>query len=63
MNNFDKLIDKYCKFAIKVPGNFKTQVITGIVRDIDYDSGYFFIEYDRGFSCFNIEAIVAVKIK
>ena len=58
MNRF---IGKHCKIVTKEPGEEKTRVITGIIRDIDYDDGFITIESKDGVGCLNIKAIVAIK--
>ena len=57
----DGLVGKYCKIVAKEPGEEKTHVVTGIVRDIDHDSGFIMVESSQGEGCLNIKTIVAIK--
>jgi hypothetical protein len=60
-NSMDKLIGKYCKIVTKEPGEDRAHVVSGIVKDIDYDIGLLFIESEQGPGCLNLKAIVAIK--
>ena len=60
-NSMNRFIGKYCKIITKEPGEEKTRVITGIVRDIDYDDGFITIESKEGVGCLNIRTIEAIK--
>ena len=60
-NCMDKLIGKYCKIVTKEPGEDRAHVVSGIVKDIDYDIGLLFIESEQGQGCLNLKAIVAIK--
>lgn len=60
-NSMNRFIGKYCKIVTKEPGEEKTHVITGIVRDIDYDDGFITIESKEGVGCLSIQSIVAIK--
>ena len=57
----DRCIGKYCKIVTKEPGEGKARVVTGIVTDIDHDTGFVMIESDEGVGCLNIKTIVAIK--
>ena len=57
----DKLIGQYCKVVTQEPGEEKSNVVSGIVREIDHDSGFVVIESKQGSGCLNINTIVAIK--
>ena len=59
----DKLIGKYCKIVTKEPGDERTYIVTGMVKDIDHNAGFIIIESEQGPGCLNIKAIVAIKPK
>ena len=59
----DKLIGKYCKIITKEPGEKKANVVTGIVNDVDHESGFIMIESEQGAGCLSIKTIVAIKPK
>jgi hypothetical protein len=60
-NNIDRLIGKYCKIVAKEPGEKRSHVVTGLVRDIDHDAGFIMIESTQGVGFLNIKSIVAIK--
>ena len=60
-NTMDRFIGKYCKVVTKEPGEERTHVVTGIVKDIDHDDGFITIESNQGIGCLNIKTIVAIK--
>ena len=62
-NGMDRLIGKYCKIVTKEPGDERSYVVTGMVKDIDHDSGFIIIESEHGLNYLNIEVIVAIKPK
>jgi len=62
-NSMDRLIGKYCKIVTKEPGEERTYVAIGIVKDIDHDAGFITIESTQGLGCLSIKAIVAIKPK
>ena len=62
-NSMDGLIGKYRKIVTKEPGEERSYVVTGIVKDIDHDSGFIIIKSDQGPGCLNIKAIVVIKPK
>ena len=57
----NKLIGKHCKIITKEPGEEKTHVVIGIIKDIDNDDGFITIESYQGVGCLNIKTIVAIK--
>jgi hypothetical protein len=59
--SLDKLIGKYCKIVTKEPGEERAHVISGMVTDIDYDTGFILIESVQGLGCLNIKTIEAIK--
>lgn len=59
----DKLIGKYCKIVTKDPGDERTYVVIGIVKDIDHDAGFITIESTQGLGCLSIKTIIAIKPK
>jgi len=59
----DKLIGKYCKIVMKEPGNERSYVVIGIVKDFDHDAGFITIESSQGFGCLSIKIIIAIKPK
>ena len=62
-NSMDRLIGKYCKIVTKEPGEERSYVVTGMVKDIDHTAGFIIIESEQGPGCLNIKAIVAIKPK
>jgi len=59
----DKLIGTYCKIVTKEHGEQHSHVVTGIVKDIEYEDGFIIIESYEGIGCLNIDTIVAIKPK
>ncbi|MCK4366309.1 MAG: hypothetical protein KAW45_09670 [Thermoplasmatales archaeon] len=59
----DKLIGKYCKIVTKEPGEEKSYVVVGTVKDVDHDAGFITIESAQGLSCLSINTIIAIKPK
>ena len=62
-NSIDKLIGKHCKIVTKEPGEERSNVVTGVVKDIDHSTGFIMIESTQGIGCLNIKTIVAIKPK
>ena len=62
-NIMDRCVGRYCKIVTKEPGEEKAIVVTGIVKDIDYDEGFITIESKQGLGILNIKTIVAIKPK
>ena len=60
-NIVDRCIGKYCKIVTKEPGEDKSHVITGLVKNIDHDEGFLTIESSQGLGLLNIKTIVAIK--
>lgn len=58
-----RLIGKYCKIVTKEPGEDKSHVITGLVKNIDHDDGFITIESWQGLGVLNIDTIIAIKPK
>ena len=59
----DKLVGKYCKIVTNEPGDDRSYVVTGIVKDIDHDAGFIIIESTQGLGCLSIKTIIAIKPK
>jgi hypothetical protein len=59
----DKLIGKYCKIVTKEPGDEKSYVVVGTVKDVDHDAGFITVESTQGPSCLSINTIIAIKPK
>ena len=59
----DKLIGKYCKIVTKEPGDEKSYVVVGTVKDVDHNAGFITIESTQGLSCLSINTIIAIKPK
>ena len=59
----DRLIGKYCKIITKEPGEDKSHVVTGLVKNIDHDDGFITIESWQGIDVLNIDTIIAIKPK
>ena len=57
----EKLVGKYCKIVTKEPGEERASVITGILRDIDYEDGFIMVDSDKGLGCLSITTIIAIK--
>lgn len=51
----DRLIGKYCKIITKEPGEDKSHVVTGLVKNIDHDDGFITIESWQGLGVLNID--------
>ncbi len=58
-----RLIGKYCKIVTKEPGEDKSHVVTGLVKNIDHDDGFITIESWQGLGVLNIDTIIAIKPK
>jgi ribosome maturation factor RimP len=59
----DRLIGKHCKIVTKEPGEERTYIVTGMVKDIDQNAWFIIIESKQGPNSLNIKAIVAIKPK
>ena len=59
----DKLIGKYCKIVTKEPGDEKSYVVVGTVKDVDHDAGFITVESTQGLGCLSINTIIAIKPK
>lgn len=59
----DRLVGKYCKIVTREPGDEKSYVVTGIVKEIDHDAGFITIESSQGLGCLSIKTIIAIKPK
>jgi len=59
----DRLVGKYCKIVTSEPGDEKSYVVTGIVKEIDHDAGFITIESSQGLGCLSIKTIIAIKPK
>jgi hypothetical protein len=59
----DKLIGKYCKIVTKEPGDEKSYVVVGTVKDVDHDAGFITVEFTQGLGCLSINTIIAIKSK
>ena len=57
----DRLIGRHCKIVTKEPGEDRARVVTGMVKDIDYDEGFIVIESNQGTGCLNMKTIEAIK--
>ena len=57
----DRLVGKYCKIVMQEPGEERATVVSGILEDIDYDSGFIIIDSSQGLGFLNIKSIVAIK--
>ena len=57
----NRLIGAYCKVITREPGDKRASVTTGIIKDVDSDSGFLTIESRRGLGVLNIKTIVAIK--
>lgn len=47
----DKLIGKYCRVVTKEPGEEKSNIVTGLVTEIDNDAEFIVIESHQGTGC------------
>ena len=57
----DRLVGKCCKIVTQEPGDDRSYVITGIVKEIDHDAGFITIESSQGLGCLSMETIIAIK--
>jgi len=48
---------------MKEPGRDRASVVSGILEEIDYDSGFVIVDSDQGLGCLSIKSIVAIKPK
>jgi len=53
----------YCKIVTREPGEDRSSVITGTLKDIDYKDGFVIIDSEQGLGCLSINTIVAIKPK
>jgi hypothetical protein len=58
---FDKLKDKYCKIVTKEPGNEKSTVLNGFLRELDHDKKFIMIESEGGPVIISIDTLIAIK--
>ena len=59
--SIDKLIGSYCKIVTHEPGDKKSNVIYGMLTDIDHESGFLVVESRRGVGLINITTVEAIK--
>ncbi len=57
----ERLLDQSCKIVLKDPGQDRSRVMMGILKEVDFQSGFIILETSRGPGCVNIDAIVAIK--
>lgn len=57
----EKLVGRYCKIVTKEPGEERASVITGILRDVDYEDGFIMVDSEQGLGCLSITTIIAIK--
>ena len=57
----DKLIGRYCKIVTKEPGEERASVVTGILRDINYEDGLIMIDSGQGLGSLSITTVIAIK--
>ena len=57
----EKLVGRYCKIVTKEPGEERASVITGILRDVDYEDGFIMVDSEQGLGCLSISTIIAIK--
>ena len=57
----ERLIGKYCKIVTKEPGEDRANVVTGILKDVDYKDGFILVDSSQGLGCLRINTIVAIK--
>jgi len=60
-SSIDKLIGQYCKVVTKEPGQVKSTVIFGTIKEIDHEQGFLMIKSEKGLGCLNIRTIRAIK--
>ena len=59
--HIDKMIGKMCKIVICEPGDKKANVTNGVIRDVDHERGFVFVESIQGLGVINISTILAIK--
>ena len=59
----EMLKGSYCKIVTREPGEDRSSVITGTLKDIDYKDGFVIIDSEQGLGCLSINTIVAIKPK
>ena len=57
----ERLIGKYCKIVTKEPGEDRTNVVTGILEEVDYEDGFILVDSIQGLGCLRINTIIAIK--
>ena len=60
-NKLELLKNQFCKIVVKEPGENKANVFRGTITNIDYESGFIFIESDNGIGIVRINTIIAIK--
>jgi hypothetical protein len=58
-----KLKGKYCKIVAKEHSECRSNVITGIIEEINYLDGFIIIDSSTGVGRINIDTIIAIKSK
>lgn len=59
----DRCIGRHCKIVAKEPGWKGTNVVIGVIKDIDHNDGFITVESRQGLGILSIESIVAIKPK
>ena len=57
----EKLVGRYCKIVTKEPGEERASVVTGVLRDVDYEDGFIMVDSEQGLGCLSITTIIAIK--
>lgn len=60
-NCIEQLVGKYCKIVTKEPGEKKSNIVIGLLTDVDQDEGFVMVESDKGLGMLNIDTIIAIK--
>jgi hypothetical protein len=55
------MIGKMCKIVVREPGERNANVTNGVIRDVDHERGFIFVESLQGLGVININTILAIK--
>ena len=62
-NIMDRCIGRHCKIVAREPSWKGTNVVIGVIKDIDHNDGLITVESWQGLGLLSIESIVAIKPK
>ena len=53
-NSLNWLLEKQYKIVTREPGNKKSNIVIGVIKEIEYDEKFIIIETIHRISCFNM---------